>query len=358
MSPVRPKSIHAWRVNFSFHRDCIIIQATLKSKKVVVIGGGTGTYTVLLGLKKYPLDLTAIVSMMDSGGSNRILRDEFGILPTSDIRQCIVALATGSGNGLIRELFTYRYHSGTGIEGMTFGNLFMAAVADIYRSQEEAIEKTCRLLGVKGKIIPVTLDNSHLVARYANGAQVLGEHAIDEPMGANGQSRIVELSLFPPAKANKKALRAIREADLIVIGPGDLYTSLICNLVVGGIARAVANSKAKKVFIVNLMTKFGQTNGFSAKDHLRELEKYLGRGTVDICLVNKKIKVPRAVMKRYEEEQAELVNNDLVSTKNMKVLERDYRSNMVYEKEKSDKLVRSLIRHDSDKLARAVYELL
>lgn len=330
----------------------------MKSKKVVVIGGGTGTYTVLLGLKKYPLDLTAIVSMMDSGGSNRILRDEFGILPTSDIRQCIVALASDNGNGLIRELFTYRFHNGIGIEGMTFGNLFMAAVADIYGSQEEAIEKTCRLLDVKGKIIPVTLDNSHLVARYANGAQVLGEHAIDEPSGTNGTSRIVELSLFPPAKANKKALQAIQEADLIVIGPGDLYTSLICNLVVDGVAEAVAKSKAKKVFIVNLMTKFGQTNGFSARDHLREMEKYLGQSVIDICLVNKKIEVSRAVMQRYEEEHAELVINDLVSTKTMKAIERDYRSNMVYEKQKSDKLVRSLIRHDSDKLARAVNELL
>lgn len=330
----------------------------MKSKKVVVIGGGTGTYTVLLGLKKYPLDLTAIVSMMDSGGSNRILRDEFGILPTSDIRQCIVALASDKGNGLIRELFTYRFQNGIGIEGMTFGNLFMAAVADIYHSQEEAIEKTCRLLDVKGKIIPVTLDNSHLVARYANGAQVLGEHAIDEPSGANGASRIVELSLFPPAKANKKALLAIAKADLIVIGPGDLYTSLICNLVVDGVAGAVAKSKARKVFIVNLMTKFGQTNGYTAGDHLRELEKYLGSGAIDICLVNKKIKVPKSVMKRYEEEQAELVINDLVNTKSMKAIEGDYRSSTVYEKHKSDKLIRSLVRHDSDKLAKALYDLL
>lgn len=326
--------------------------------KIVVIGGGTGTYTVLKGLKKYPVDLSAVVSMMDSGGSNRVLRDEFGILPTSDIRQCIVALSSQNSNGLIRELFTYRYSQGIGIEGMTFGNLFMAALTDIYGSQEKAIQKTCSLLGVTGKIIPVTLDNSHLVARYANGAQVLGEHAIDEPTGTNGQSRIVELSLFPPAKANKKALQSIKQGNLIVIGPGDLYTSLICNLVVDGISEAIAKSKAKKIFIVNLMTKFGQTNGFSAMDHLREIEKYLGKGVVDFCLVNKKIQVSKAVMKRYKEEQAELVKNDLVSTGKTKVVENDFRSNIVYEKHGSDKLTRSLIRHDSAKLAKAIYSLL
>ena len=142
-------------------------------KKIVVIGGGTGTYAILKGLKSFPVHLSAIISMTDSGGSNRVLRDEFGLLPTSDIRQCIAALASDNANGLIRELFTYRYNQGTGISGMTFGNLFMAALADICGSQEAAIEKTCQLLEVKGDIIPVTLDNTHLVARYENGEQVL-----------------------------------------------------------------------------------------------------------------------------------------------------------------------------------------
>lgn len=150
-------------------------------KKIVVIGGGTGTYTILKGLKNFPVHLSAIISMTDSGGSNRVLRDEFGLLPTSDIRQCITALASDNSNGLIRELFTYRYNQGTGISGMTFGNLFMVALTDIYGSQEAALEKTCQLLDVKGDIIPVTLDNTHLVARYENGEQVLGEHHIDQP---------------------------------------------------------------------------------------------------------------------------------------------------------------------------------
>lgn len=329
-----------------------------KKPKIVVIGGGTGTYTVLKGLKKYTVDLSVIVSMMDSGGSNRILRDEFGILPTSDIRQCIVALASGNSNGLIRELFTYRYSQGTGIEGMTFGNLFMAALTDIYGSQAKAIEKTCELLGVKGEIIPITFDNSHLVARYANGAQVLGEHAIDEPDARNGESRIVELSIVPPAKANIKAISAIKKADLIVIGPGDLYTSLICNLIVSGVSDAIKNSKAKKVYIVNLMTKYGQTNNFSAQKHLTELEKYLGRGVIDVCLVNKKIEISHDIAKRYEEENAQLVKDDLKDSKNLKVIRGEFRSSVVPESHKSDKLKRSLIRHDSDKLAKALMRLL
>jgi uncharacterized cofD-like protein len=328
------------------------------SKKVVVIGGGTGTYTVLTGLKKYPVDLSVIVSMMDSGGSNRVLRDEFGILPTSDIRQCMVALAASNRNGLVRELFTYRYHQGTGIDGMTFGNLFMAALTDIYGSQEKAIEKTCKFLGVKGQIIPVTFDDSHIVARYANGAQVLGEHYIDEPNEENGGSRIVELSLVPEARANKKALKAIAQADLIVLSPGDLFTSLICNIVVGGIAEAIAKSKAKKVYVLNLMTKFGQTNNFSTKDHLTELEKYLGKGVIDVCLVNNKLDIPKWILKRYREEHASVVKNNLAGPRGLRVVKGDFASDIVFEKHTSDKVKRSLVRHDSAKLAKAIYSLL
>src|SRR3990167_8617417 len=175
-------------------------------KNIVVIGGGTGTYTVLLGLKKYEVDLSVIVSMMDSGGSNRVIRDEFGLLPTSDLRQCMVALSSEKPSEIVRELFTYRYNAGTGITGMTFGNLFMAALTDIYGSQEKAIEKTCEFFDVKGEIIPITYDNTNLVAVYDNGRQILGEHAIDEPDEDLSKRRIVELSVFPEASANKKAV--------------------------------------------------------------------------------------------------------------------------------------------------------
>lgn len=330
----------------------------MKRKKVVAIGGGTGTYTVLSGLKKYPLDLAVVVSMTDSGGSNRVIRDEFGLLPTSDIRQVMVALASDNSDETLRKLFTYRYNSGTGISGMTYGNLFMAALTDIYGNQEKAIEKTCEILNVQGQILPVTYDHTNLVARYDNGEQVLGEHYIDEPEERLGNQKIVELEVFPKAKANKKALKAIQEADLIVLGPGDLHTSIICNLVVDGMALAIRRSKAKCAYVLNLMTKFGQTNAFSASDHLLELEKYLGKGAIDYCLVNNTKTFPRGIITKYKEEKAYPVKDDLGKENGVRVIRRSFLSRRVFEKPKSDKLKRSLIRHDSAKLARAVVSLL
>lgn len=330
----------------------------MKRKKVVVIGGGTGTYQVLIGLKKYPVGLTAIVSMMDSGGSNRVIRDEFGLLPTSDLRQCMVALASPKSHELLRQLFTYRYTQGTGISGMTFGNLFMAALTDIYSSQEEAIKKTCEMLDVQGQILPVTFSDSHLVARYDDGHQVLGEHYIDEADEKNGGHRIVELELIPKARPNSKALHSIKEADLIVMGPGDLYTSTICNFIVDGITKAIKNSKAKKVYIMNLMSKWGQTDEFSAQDHINELEKYLGEGAINVCLINKKLKMPGSILKRYKEEKAHAIKDDLISRRNFRVIRRGLVSDGFYEKSASDKLVRSLIRHDSKKLAAAIMSII
>jgi uncharacterized cofD-like protein len=328
-----------------------------KSKNVLVIGGGTGTFTVLSGLKKYPVNLAVIVSMLDSGGSNRVIRDEFGLLPTSDIRQCIVALASGNSDEVLRNLFTYRYSQGIGISGMTFGNLFMAALTDIYGSQEEAIQKTCEMLEVQGTIIPVTFDNSHLVARYDNGNTVLGEHFIDEPNKTNVNAQIIELSTFPEAKANPNAIKAIRKADLIVLGPGDLFTSILSNLVVGGVADALKKTRAKIVYVVNLMTRHGQTTNFSASAHLNELRKYIGDKTVDYCIVHENGNIPKYVLERYAEEKAFEVEDDLEDDK-VRVIRQNVISNMVFNKLKSDKLTRSLIRHDPDRLAKVLYSLI
>jgi uncharacterized cofD-like protein len=328
----------------------------MNKKKVVVIGGGTGTYTVLGGLKKYPVKLSVIVSMMDSGGSNRVIRDEFGLLPTSDLRQCIVALSEERPSDLLRKLFTYRYNAGTGISGMSFGNLFMAALTDIYGSQEKAIDKTCEFLDVQGDIIPVTFDNTNLVARYDNGKQVLGEHYIDEPNNDLCKHKIVEVSVFPPAKASKKALLAIKKADLIVLGPGDLYTSIISNLVIDDIAASIRRSKAKVVFVMNLMTRYGQTTGYTARDHLWEMERYLGKGSVDFVLVNKDGSIPQGILRRYKDENAYPVVDDLDRDKN--VIRGDFISKVIYEKPKGDALTRSLVRHDPDKLAKTIISLL
>jgi uncharacterized cofD-like protein len=327
-----------------------------KNKKIVVIGGGTGTYTALTGLKKYPVDLSVIVTMMDSGGSNRVIRDEMGLLPTSDLRQCIVALASDESSEILRRLFTYRYENGVGISGMTFGNLFMAALSDIYSSQKEALEKTCEMLDVKGKIIPVTYEKTNLVARYENGKQVLGEQEIDEPDEEQGEHKIVELEVFPTVNANSDAIKAIKEADLVVLGPGDFYTSVLCNIVVPGIADALRNSKAKVVFVMNLMTKFGQTNNFKASDYLVELEKYVGE-KVSHVLIDNTNTYPPGVLKRYQEEKAKPVIDNLNSSNKVKVIRTRFISNTIHSKAKSDKLRRSLIRHDSYKLAKAIVNL-
>lgn len=330
----------------------------VSSSRIVVIGGGTGTYTVLLGLKKYAVDLSVIVTMMDSGGSNRVIRDEFGLLPTSDIRQCMVALSSEDSDQTLRKLFTYRYNAGTGIAGMTFGNLFMAALTDIYGNQEKAIEETCDLLGVKGSIIPVTYDNSHLVARYSNGKQVLGEHAIEEPNGELVNHKIVEVEVFPKASANPKAVKAIKDTDLIVIGPGDLYTSVLPNILIGGIANSLKKSKAKKVFVMNLMTRHGQTDGYTAQKHLEVLNKYLGGSVIDVCLVNKSDMFPKKILRRYEEEMAFPVKDDFNGLKKPVVIRGNFLAREIFEKPKSDKLTRSLLRHDSDKIARVLVDLL
>lgn len=340
------------------------------SKKIVVIGGGTGTFTVLSGLKKISrlksfvhLDISVIVSMMDSGGSNRVIRDEFGLLPTSDIRQCILALASNNSDKTIRELFNYRYTQGTGISGMTFGNLFMAALTDILKSQDKAIEETCRILDVKGKIIPVTFDNSQLVATYDNGIQVLGEHFIDEPSKKTIYHKIINLEIFPAAKINPDVSRTIKEADLIILGPGDLYTSILCNIVVDGMANKIVKSKAKKLYIANLMTRFGQTDGFGLKEHIEEVEKYLGKDSIDYCLFNNPNNISRKAIKWYKDNDVEPVKNNY--TGKIKIKTKDLASDTFYvvttesqKNNKSDKLTRSLIRHDSSKLAKAIVQLL
>lgn len=329
----------------------------MHTKKVVVIGGGTGTFTVLSGLKKIPnLDISVIVSMMDSGGSNRVIRDEFGLLPTSDIRQCILALASNKSDKTIRDLFNYRYTQGTGISGMTFGNLFMAALTDILKSQKEAIKETCRILDVKGRVLPVTFDNSQLVATYDNGVQVLGEHFIDEPNKKTLYHRITNLEVFPHAKVNSEAAKAISEADFIILGPGDLYTSILCNVVVDGVAKQIASSKAIKIYVANIMTRFGQTDKFGLKEHIEEVEKYLGKDVIDYCLFNKLEKISTKAIKWYKDNDAEPVVDNYKGK--IKVIKKNLVSNTFYKQSKSDKLVRSLIRHDSQKLAKAIVDLL
>lgn len=320
------------------------------------IGGGTGTFVALKGLKEYPVELAAIVTMADSGGSNKRIRDEFGLLPTSDIRQCFVALSDENGGaGLLRKLFMYRFEKGQGIAGMTMGNLFMAALADILGSQEEAIRQTRKVLRIKGRVIPASYTDTNLSARYEDGHVVGEEHLIDEPQH-DGRLKIREVFLEPSARANPEALEAIQKADLIVLGPGDLYTSLVPNILVTGIPKALASSKAKVVYVLNLMTKFGQTFQYSARDHLSTLEHYIGK-SIDWVLVNNGA-VPKRALDVYAKFHEVPVEDNLTDGKPYKLFRTDLVSNHIETQTKSDALVRSLIRHDSDKLAAALMHIL
>jgi uncharacterized cofD-like protein len=238
---------------------------------------------------------------------------------------------------------------------MTFGNLFMAALTDIYKGdQKKAISETCKLLGCVGKIIPVTYDKVNLLATYENGKQVLGEHNIDEPDEKLGKLKIVNLEVFPKADANKDAILAIKSADLIILGPGDFYTSILPNIVVGKLAKEIKIAKAKLVYVLNLMTKFGQSNDFYASNFIEEIEKYVGKKP-DFTLVNTIKKVSDKIIKKYNLEGAKMVIDNLGDNGVVRV---DLVSSKIYQKPKSDKLIRSLISHDSDKLAKAVIDLL
>ena len=325
------------------------------TKKIVCIGGGTGTFVVLRGLKQFHHTLSAIVTMSDSGGSNRRLRDEFGLLPTSDLRQCLVALADESGGvGLLRKLFMYRFEKGNGIAGMTFGNLFMAALTDIVGSQAEAIRKTGKVLRIKGSVIPVTFTDTNLYATYENGHTVNEEHLIDEPIH-DGKLKITHVSLKPQAEANPDALKVIKQADLIVLGPGDLYTSIIPNLLVSGIADALIHAKGKIVYVLNLMTKFGQTYNFTASDHIHVLEKYIGT-SLKAVVVNSDT-FPKNALDAYARCNEVPVVDDL-GDEYFSVIRTPLVNESVHEKSSADTLVRSLIRHDSDALSNVLVSLL
>ncbi len=327
----------------------------ITKKKIVCIGGGTGTFVTLSGLKAYTNNLSAIVTMSDSGGSNKRIRDEFGLLPTSDIRQCLIALSAEEGRtGLLRQLFMYRFEKGNGIKGMTFGNLFMAALADILGSQEEAIQQTGKVLRILGKVIPVSFTDTNLYATYENGQVVSEEHLIDEP-SHDGTLRITQIELKPEAEANLQALDAIKKADLIVLGPGDLYTSLLPNLLVKDIARAIETSKAKKVYVMNLMTKYGQTYNVSAVGHIQILEQYIGK-SLDYVLVNAS-SYPQDILEKYTAMKEFPVVDDLPKKAYYRVIRKPIVAKQLVVKASSDTLVRSLIRHDSDALAKQLIQL-
>lgn len=279
--------------------------------RVIAIGGGTGIYAVLTGLRRYTANITAVVSMADNGGSSGRLRDEFGFLPPGDVRRCLVALASDEDSMLLRRLFEYRFDRGSGLNGHTFGNLMLTALTDILGSTDRAIDEAGYLLRIRGRVLPVTLDAATLCARLADGNELRGETDIDIRK-AHHDIPIQEVYLDPGAAANPEAVRAIERADLIVLGPGDLYTSIIPNLLVDGIPQAIRASRAKCVYVCNVMTKHGETDGFAASRFVGEINRYLGGdGTLDCAVLNYHESLPRELYERYKAEQSEPVTIDL-----------------------------------------------
>lgn len=248
----------------------------MEKPKIVTIGGGTGTYVTLLGLKKYPVDLTAVVSMMDSGGSSGRLRDEFGILPPGDSRRALLALSELPLEKIsLRQLLEYRFENGEGLKGHSLGNLLLVALEKMTGRADLAIAEAGRILDVRGRVLPITLTHTYLCARLADGTIIKGESNIDIRR-VRPDLKILDVFLDEPAMVFSSVKKAILGADLIVLCPGDLYTSLVPNLLVDGVCRAIFQSKAKLVYVCSLMTKYGETDGFSASDFIKEIQRYLG----------------------------------------------------------------------------------
>jgi uncharacterized cofD-like protein len=305
------------------------------------LGGGTGLSTLLRGLKEYTDNITAIVTVTDTGGSSGRLRLELGMLPPGDVRNCLVALA--DTEPLMEQLFQYRFPGGSGLAGHSFGNLFLATMCEVVGDFQGAIKETSRVLKVRGQVLPATLTSANLVAEYVDGTVARGETSICRP-----GVPIRRLSLDPPeCQPVPDALAAIATADLIVLGPGSLYTSILPNLLVQGIPEALASSPAVKVYVVNVMTQPGETDGYTAADHIRAVVDQGGQQIIDWALVNTQGPVGGTLV-RYREEGAEpvSVNRQELEGFGLRIKE----APLLY--------VNDMARHDPDKLAQSVLALL
>ena len=272
-----------------------------RQPRIAAIGGGHGLSAMLRGLKAYTRDITAIVTVADDGGGSGMLREDLGMLPPGDIRNCIMALANTEPT--MQQLLNYRFTDGS-LAGQSFGNLFLAAMNGISGSFDEAVHRMGDVLAITGRVLPVTNQDVRLEAEFHDGSRILGESKIFYAKKINN-SRIRKVRLVPERPAAlPESVRAIREADIVVIGPGSLYTSIIPNLLVDGIVDAIRRSRALKVYVCNVMTQDGETEGYTVSDHIRALFKHSCPGLFDLCLTNSS-PIPPAVVQRYAQEGAE-----------------------------------------------------
>ncbi len=305
---------------------------------LVVIGGGTGLSVLLRGLKESTANITAVVNVCDDGGSSGRLRGDMGILPPGDIRNCLLALA--DTEPVMERLFQPRFSSGE-LEGHNFGNLFIAAMSE-QMGFKEAIKEFSKVLAVRGQVLPVTLEAVTLEAELEDGALLRGQSNI-----AHARGPIKRVALSPPgSRALPEVLQALAHADAIILGPGSLFTSVIPNLLVPEVKKAIARSRARKYYVCNVMTQPGETAGFTAAQHLEALERYLGKGVINYFVVNEARDIPRELTERYREEGAELVIPDVekIRDKRIKII----RAPLIAGEE--------LIRHDPGLLARTIMD--
>ncbi|MBO8141761.1 MAG: YvcK family protein [Firmicutes bacterium] len=284
-----------------------------RGPRVVAIGGGTGLSTLLRGLKTVTSNITAIVTVADDGGSSGRLRAEMGMPPPGDVRNTLVALA--DTEPLMERLFQYRFDTGSGLKGHSFGNLFLAAMTAITGDFERAVRESSKVLAVRGQVLPSTLESVTLVAEFADGTRARGESQV-----AQTGKRIRRVYLSPPdARPLADALRALREADIVILGPGSLYTSVLPNLLVPGIAETIGNSRAMRVYVCNVMSQPGETDGYRASDHVRALLEHAGSGIVDYVLMNSG-RVPSNVEEKYRREGAHPVQADVQAVRDLGVV--------------------------------------
>lgn len=312
-----------------------------RGPKIVAIGGGTGLSTLLRGLKEYSANITAIVTVADDGGSSGRLRREIGVLPPGDIRNCLAALA--DEEKLLTELFQYRFRAGDGLTGHSFGNLFLTVMSEITGDLERAIAASSQVLAVRGQVLPATLSDVRLWAKLADGRQIEGESRITQAGGD-----IVKIGCIPAnPPALPKVLEAIQKADLIVIGPGSLYTSVIPNLLVPEIAEAIAQRQVPSIYVCNIMSQPGETQGYTVSDHVRAIDAACGQPLFNAVLVQKKIPSARALI-NYAQENSYPVPLDREAV--IQLGRRIVLANVMDEDERT-----GLVRHDPQRLSRVLF---
>jgi len=317
--------------------------------KIVTIGGGTGSFNILQGLKEVTSNITAIISMVDDGGSTGVLRDELGVLPPGDVRQALVALSQSTE--LTRKLFNYRFEEGS-FKGHSFGNVFISSLEKITGSFGEAVKATSKVLNIKGKVVPVTLDDIRLVLKFPDGQEVEGEHLVDDMPFPNGQKP--EVFVKPESRINPDADKAIREADAIIVVPGTLHASLLPNFVVGGMKDALEATNAKVIYLCNLVTNNGQTDTYKVHDFAAEIEEYTGP-ILDYVLYNTE-QPSRVLLDKYAKvgEYGVEVNQKALDEAHYTAIGTD----LVSEPEDADSKGRMYIRHDVAAVNKLVLDIL